>query len=319
MKNISFRGMTILFLYERAMVMNLKQLEYFLTAVEMKNITAASKKLHVAQPPLSRQISLLEQEMGIHLLKRSNKGIEVTEAGRMLYHKAKEVFGALEEMTEMVRETDAGVRGELRIGAIYSSFPLFADKLRYIRENYPLISMKVMHGDPHELMEWLEKGIVDILLLRSPTCETKNFAFKILEEEDLVLVVHRDLDPAPEQQELEIEQLRGLPLCMLRSDYWGYNEFLVEECKKHGFMPNIICECHDTSIAMLLVMQKLGASYQPRNIVELLSHTGISIKTLKNFETTTYPTLIWDENEYLPRCVRIFMELFDVNPAQGLI
>ncbi|MCL2496030.1 MAG: LysR family transcriptional regulator [Clostridiales bacterium] len=300
--------------------MNLKQLEYFLVAVEMKNITAASKKLHVAQPPLSRQISLLEQEMGITLLKRSNKGIETTEAGRMLYLKAKEILGAIEEMTEMVRETDAGVRGELRIGAIYSALPVFGDKLKYISQHYPLIRMQVMHGDPNELMEFLEKGIVDVLILRSPTCETKDFSYKILEEEDLVLVLHRDLDPAPEQPELEIEQLRGLPLCMLRSgNYWGYNEFLVDECKKHGFTPDILCECHDTSVALVLVMQKLGISYQPRSIVEMLSLPGIYIKPLKNFETKTYPTLIWDENEYLPRCVRIFLELFNVNSEQELI
>ena len=299
--------------------MNLKQLEYFLAAVEMKNITAASKKLHVAQPPLSRQISLLEQEMGIVLLKRSNKGIEATEAGRMLYLKAKEVLGTLEKMTEMVRETDAGVRGELRIGTIYSALPVFVDKLKYISQHYPLIRMQVMHGDPNELMEWLEKGIVDVLLLRSPTCETKDFSYKILEEDGLVLVVHRDLDPAPEQSELEIEQLRGLPLCMLRSGkYWGYNEFLVKECQKYGFTPDIICECHDTSVALVLVMQKLGASYQPRSIVEVLAHPHIYIKPLKNFETKTYPTLIWAESEYLPRCVRIFLELFHAKPGQEL-
>lgn len=291
--------------------MNLKQLEYFLSAVEMKNITAASRKLHIAQPPVSRQISLLEEEVGALLLNRSNRGIETTEAGQIVYNKAKEIFGAIAEMTEMVREAEAGVRGEIRIGTIYSALPVLIDKLKYIRQHYPLIRLKIMHGDPYELTELMETGRIDVMFLRSPTCETGDYQYKILEEDNLALVVHRDLDPAPDLAELEIEHLRNLPLCMLRSgNYWGYNEFLVDECRKNGFTPNIICECHDTSVALTLVMEKLGASYQPRNIISLLAHPHIYIKPIRNFQTKTYPTLIWNDAVHLSRPVRIFLSLF---------
>lgn len=300
--------------------MNLKQLEYFLQAAEMKNITAAAHKLHMAQPPLSRQISLLEEELETTLLKRSNKGIELTEAGKVLYDKAKGVFATIAEMVEVVKETDAGIRGVISIGTIYSAIPVFVEQLKYINRHYPLITFKVMHGDPNELMAWLEQGVVDILFLRSPTCETKDFHYQILEEEKLVLVVHRELDPAPDREELDIPHLKGVPLCMLRSGkYWGYNEFLVNECHKYGFNPNIVCECHDTSVALALVMKKFGITYQPQSIVKLLNSPDIYIKPIRNFETKTYPTLIWNDNTYLTRSVRLFLSLFNVKSSQSFI
>ena len=297
--------------------MNLKQLEYFVLSAEQKNITTAAKKLYMAQPPLSRQISLLEEELGVPLIKRSNRGIELTQAGEVLYRKSKNILKDIEEMTEVVQEVDSGVRGDVKIGTIYSCIPTFADKIDYISKNFPLIKFKIFQSDPHEMLEQLNNGEIDVLFLRSPTCETGNFHYQILEEDSLVLVVNKDLDPAPNEEELELEHLKDIPLCMLRSEkYWGYNEFLVNECEKKGFTPNIICECYDTSIAMVLVMKGVGLSYQPKSIVQTLEHPHIYIKPIKNFETKSYPTLIWNDSPYLSRSVRLFLSLFNAKSSQ---
>ncbi len=293
--------------------MNLKQLEYVVAAIEAKSITAAAKKLHIAQPPLSRQISLLEEELGAKLLKRSAKGIEATQAGKIMYQKAHEIFNNINEMIEMIDETNEGIRGEIKIGSIYSALPVFANKLQAFQQEYPLINTHIMHGDPIQLMEWMSHGQIDLMFLRSPTCETGNYHYQILEEDFLVLVMHKDLDPAPHQDEIAIEQLRNIPLCMLRSGkFWGYNEFLVNECHKHGFSPNIVCECHDTSVALALVMAKLGISYQPRSIVNLLANPDIYIKPIKDFTIKTYPTLVWNDDIYLSRAIRLFLSRFGV-------
>jgi len=298
--------------------MKIAQLKYFIAAAEYKNITTASKKLHIAQPPLSRQISMLEEEMGVTLLNRSNRGIELTKAGKVLYDKAKVIMKAIDEMNEIVKETDTGLCGEINIGSIYSTIAVFSSQIRYISQTYPTIKFRIFHGTPNELIDWLEEGIVDMIFLRSPTCETRDFHYHILTEDDLVLVTHGDLDPDPDSPELEIEQLKDVPLCMLRSGkYWGYNEFLVNECTKHGFTPNIICQCQDTSVALALVMEKVGISYQPRQSVEMLNHPDIYIKPIRNFEIKTYPTLIWNDDAHLSRSVKLFLSLFNVKSSQN--
>lgn len=293
--------------------MNLKQLEYFIAAADTHNITTAAKKLHMAQPPLSRQLTLLEDELEVTLFKRSNKGIELTPAGRLLYEKTANLFKDIAEMMEMVKETDSGLRGTIIIGTIYSDIPFFTDKIKYIRDNYPLIEFRIMHGTPYELITAMEESTVDCIFLRSPTCELKGFHTVLLESDPLEVVMHKDLDPDPDSPEIDIEKLRDQPMCMLRNGkYWSYNEYLINECERHGFSPNIIYQCSDTSVAMIMVQQKMGISYQPRSIVKTLNLKDVYCKPIKGFEMKTYPALIWNDNIYLSRSVKLFLSLYNM-------
>ena len=93
--------------------MNLKQLEYFAAVAEAKSIFMAARNLHVAQPPVSRQISMLEDELGVVLFLRTNKGIELTEAGRCLYEQSLDMFHNIQKMADSVRDVNAGMKGQL--------------------------------------------------------------------------------------------------------------------------------------------------------------------------------------------------------------
>ena len=77
--------------------MNFRQLEYFTTAARLKSISKDAQELHVAQPPVSRQIALLEDELGVCLFLRTNKGIELTEAGQSLYVQSKHIFQSIHD------------------------------------------------------------------------------------------------------------------------------------------------------------------------------------------------------------------------------
>ena len=88
--------------------MNFRQLEYFTTAARLKSISKAAQELHVAQPPVSRQIALLEDELGVCLFLRTNKGIELTEAGQSLYVQSKHIFQSMHTMIDSVRDIDQG-------------------------------------------------------------------------------------------------------------------------------------------------------------------------------------------------------------------
>ena len=104
--------------------MNFRQLEYFTTAARLKSISKAAQELHVAQPPVSRQIALLEDELGVCLFLRTNKGIELTEAGQSLYVQSKHIFQSMHTMIDSVRDIDQGLRGCLKLGSIYSTISL---------------------------------------------------------------------------------------------------------------------------------------------------------------------------------------------------
>ena len=290
--------------------MNFKQLEYFSAVAESKSISMAAKKLHVAQPPVSRQISMLEDELGVCLFLRNNKGIELTEAGRCLYEQSQQMFQNLRRMTDSVRDIDAGVRGLLKLGVIYSDLPVVMEQLKEYHARYPQVELYIRLGSPNDLLEDLNRGELHVLFLRSQSKVVSGLREKILGEDPLELVMTEKTDPAPGQDFVPIRALKGVPMCLLRSDdLWGYSSHLRGECQREGFLINVVCQCYDTPMAMQMVQAGFGVSYLPRSIVATHPNSGIYTKPILGLTAKSYPTLVWSDNIYYANCVKQFIAM----------
>jgi len=290
--------------------MNFKQLEYFSAVAEAKSISMAARTLHVAQPPVSRQISMLEDELGVVLFLRTNKGIELTEAGRCLYEQSQEMFQNLRKMADSVRDVDAGMRGQLKLGVIYSDIPVVMEHLREYHERYPQVELYVRLGSPEDLLDDLNRGELHVLFLRSQTEVASGLREKMLGEDPLELVMTAETDPAPGLDCVPIEALRDVPLCLLRSDdLWSYRNHLVSQCQRAGFSPNIVCQCYDTPMAMQMVQAGFGVSFLPRSIVKTHLNSGIYAKPIAGITAKSYPTMVWSDNNYYASCVKQFIAL----------
>ena len=289
--------------------MTIRQLEYFCAIVEEGSVSAAARKLHVAQPPISRQIGLLERELGTQLFRRGNKGMLLTEAGQSLYQQGREYILDLEQLTGYVRSLGAGVRGSVRVGMLYSTAPYALPYLRAYHEAYPQVELYTRIGSPQDLLADLNRGELNVLFLRAGVKATIGLRERVLAEDALKLIVTPSTDPAPELDEIPIERLRGVPICLLRSDdLWGYSEKLLKECQRRGFSPNIVCQCHDTPMSMQLVQSGFCASFLPEGIAETLPHSGIYSKPVKGLVERSYVVLAWNENNYRSASVEIFTQ-----------
>ena len=297
--------------------MNLKQLEYFSAVAEAKSISLAARNLHVAQPPISRQLALLEDELGVCLFLRTNKGVELTEAGRSLYRQSQNLFQDMRMIVDSVRDINAGMRGLLKIGMIYSNISIALQYLKEFRAQYPQVELYVRLGSPGDLLEDLNKGDLHLLFLRSSSERGSGLHERILGEDPLELVMIRELDPAPDQASVPLEALKGVPMCLLRSDdLWGYSNYLIKECQRQGFTPNTTFRCYDTPMAMQLVQAGLGVSYLPRSIVETQPHLGLYPKPIQGISVLSYPTLVWSSNLYYASCVKRFLAMFEGEDAE---
>ena len=297
--------------------MNLKQLEYFSAVAEAKSISLAARNLHVAQPPISRQLALLEDELGVCLFLRTNKGVELTEAGRSLYRQSQNLFQDMRMIVDSVRDINAGMRGLLKIGMIYSNISIALQYLKEFRAQYPQVELYVRLGSPGDLLEDLNKGDLHLLFLRSSSERGSGLHERILGEDPLELVMIRELDPAPDQASVPLEALKGVPMCLLRSDdLWGYSNYLIEECQRQGFTPNTTFRCYDTPMAMQLVQAGFGVSYLPRSIVETQPHLGLYTKPIQGISVLSYPTLVWSSNLYYASCVKRFLAMFEGEDAE---
>lgn len=297
--------------------MNLKQLEYFSAVAEAKSISLAARNLHVAQPPISRQLALLEDELGVCLFLRTNKGVELTEAGRSLYRQSQILFQDMRMIVDSVRDINAGMRGLLKIGMIYSNISIALQYLKEFRAQYPQVELYVRLGSPGDLLEDLNKGDLHLLFLRSSSERGSGLHERILGEDPLELVMIRELDPAPDQASVPLEALKGVPMCLLRSDdLWGYSNYLIKECQRQGFTPNTTFRCYDTPMAMQLVQAGFGVSYLPRSIVETQPHLGLYTKPIQGISVLSYPTLVWSSNLYYASCVKRFLAMFEGEDAE---
>lgn len=290
--------------------MNFRQLEYFAAVAEARSISRASRELHVAQPPISRQIALLEDELGVQLFLRSNKGIELTEAGRCLYQQSEQMFQSLRMMADSVRDVDAGLRGQVKLGVIYSDLPMVMEHLKAYHREYPQVELYIRMGSPNDLLDDLNRGKLHVLYLRSQSEEGAGLREKILGEDSLELVMNGQTDPAPGQSTVPVEALKGVPMCLLRSDdLWGYSNNLKNQCQRSGFSLNVVCQCYDTPMAMQLVQAGFGVSYLPRSIVKTMPRSGVYSKPVQGVEAKSYPVLVWAEQIYYASCVKRYIAM----------
>ena len=290
--------------------MNFKQLEYFAAVADAGSISGASRELHVAQPPISRQLALLEDELGVTLFLRTNKGIALTEAGRCLYQQSRQMFQSLRTMADSVREVDAGARGQLKLGIIYSDVQIATSLLKEYHQRFPQVELYVRMGAPGDLLSDLGKGELNALFLRSQSERSCGLREQVLGEDPLELVMCESTDPAPGEEAVPIQALRDVPMCLLRSDdLWGYSRDLLEECRRAGFAPSVACHCYDTPMEMQMVQAGFGVGFLPKSIVAAHPGSPVYTKPVLEFTARSYPILVWENDPYQAGCVRQFIDL----------
>ena len=299
--------------------MNFKQLEYFAAVAEAGSISGASRELHVAQPPISRQLALLEDELEVTLFLRTNKGVELTEAGRCLYQQSRQMFQSLRTMADSVRDVGAGVRGQLKVGVIYSDVQIATDLLKKYHETYPQVELYVRMGSPGDLLDDLNRGELHVLFLRSQSERAYGLREWVLGEDPLELVMCSSTDPAPGQEAVPIQALRDVPMCLLRSDdLWGYSRDLLEECRRAGFAPNVVCHCYDTPMEMQMVQAGFGVGFLPKSIAAAHPGSPVYTKPVLEYSAKSYPILVWENDPYQAGCVSRFLEMAEKGGGEKL-
>ena len=291
--------------------MNLRQLEYFIVATQCKNMTEAATRLHMAQPPLSRAIKMLEDELGTTLFHRSNKGIQLTEAGQLLYHRAIQLLRNVEDIQTDVREMSSELCGNIKIGACYSTLSIVAKEMEYFLRQHPTCTFSIVQGTIEALEADLHNGAVDFLFLRNCAVNSDEFTRITLPLDPLYFVIHQELDTDPHNETPDVTFLQGIPICTLDEHrFSGYGNQLLSECENYGFAPKIICTCYDNSLALALALNKVAATFLPASALESNHYPDLHVKRIRGLDLSSYPTLIYNPNTYHTRSVQAFLELF---------
>lgn len=246
--------------------MELRHLTYFLTLAEELHFNRAAEKLYIAQPPLSRQIKDLEEELGVPLFNRTKKKVELTPYGIYLRDEASKIFHRLDLIRNHLKQLKKGVIGEVKIGyigsAMLSYLPILLDKLK---EKSPEIDIFLTEANTAGLLKALKSGIIDLGFIRAPL-EAHDIIVKPVFKEtfSLVLPMKGELSS---RENWDLKNLATKPFIGFSSHCTqGIIKKVISICNRAGFYPNIIHQCSNYNSILRLVESNMGYSIVPSSI-----------------------------------------------------
>ena len=275
--------------------MELRHLLYFKTVAEQLHFRKAASKLFISQPPLSRQIKELENELGVLLFTRKDKRVNLTDAGKYFKAEVDAIFARLEESKGIVRQIHNSESGELKIGYISSVYQShLADVLIAMRDVFPYIKTNLFEMPTLPQVKALEQGSLDVGILRAPV-QSDQLKVQTLFFDPFVVVVPTSKGKYKQQQKLAA-YLESSPFIFFSKDFAPrYNDKLIEICARMGFKPDIVHEANNVHSILQLVEAGLGVSILPYSLKQQYGYLKVSFIELENIPVNTEVVLAYKQ------------------------
>jgi DNA-binding transcriptional LysR family regulator len=294
--------------------MDIRQLKYFITIAQEGQVTRAAKLLNMEQPPLSRQLKQMEEELGVKLFERNRMRLKLTDAGKLLLQKAELLLNQFDEALKEVREVEEGVSGVLSIGSVVSCISLLPKQIERFRELYPQVTFKISEGDHSYLGEQLEKRTLELIVARLPfesQTYPQHYSILPLPSDPFVVVIPSSWSQFANDKEICMKELASFPLLTLKTDRTTrMHKLVVSECRRHGFEPNIICECSSVAIIMSLIAGGIGATVFPKSVMSSFPSTVLKMLDIKDANFLSEVGIVWLKDRYLSKSAQRFIDSF---------
>ncbi|AWG64765.1 LysR family transcriptional regulator [Mycobacteroides abscessus] len=303
--------------------MEMRQLEYFVAAVEEGGFTRAAARMHVAQPAVSQQIGQLERSLGARLFDRSERRVRLTPEGEALLPYARAVLDAATAGHNAISALRGVLAGQLTIGSVASPPSELLTPLRAFQHQYPDVRITLRTNDSDTLVASVVDGSVDIALIGlmgarlsgGPVSRRLPAALgaTALSDEPLVLAV-APWHPFATKTSITVAALRDHPIACQPIGS-GLRTVLETACAEIGFTPNIRAETEHLSDLPALVAAGLGIAVIPISTATL-AQPQITAVELHRPKLQRPLVLIWRRNR-LPRAAIAFLEGLDTDDPQG--
>lgn len=280
--------------------MEFHQLRYFVAAAEALSMSRAAEQVHVSQPALSRQIKLLEEEIGVALFDRIKQRIHLTEAGKFFLLSARQLLCDAESAVQRTQERFGGVRRTLRLGFL-SPFldDLVAPVVREFQQRHPNSKVSLFDLPPRAQLDRLHQHELDFgILANLEEDESKQLEVIKLSKNRFVAVVPENHRLAG-RKSLKLAELRDEDWVSLANAFFPKRrEFMIKNCELAGFTPRIVAE--KDSLPMMLAEIGIGGGVglMPSHAAKL-PHRGCAIVPLSS--PAIYTELLLTLPKKLPR------------------
>lgn len=287
-------------------------LESFLAVAASSSISAAAKRVHVSQPAVTKQMRVLERTLGVELVRRTARGVRLTEAGELLRDYARRSAALLDECQIALSDLATGAAGSLTIGAgVTTSMFQLPVWLRRYRRQWPAVDIRVHTGTSLAVAELVRAREVDCGLVTSETKDSELIAQRLFSEEIWLVAAETRHRPAR-------VRLERVPLIMFPS-HSGFRRYLDRALAAAGLEPHVKMEIDSVEATKSLVSVGLGAAFLPAAAVRREVRAGqlrrLSVIGLPALRRTT--TLLRRRDRTPSKALQNFLTVISTSTARG--
>lgn len=251
-------------------MINLYQLQSFVTVVSEGSMTAAADKLYLTQPAVSQQIRSLEESLGVELLVRGVRHIKPTSQGELLFEQAKKILQMVQQTEASVTMMNAKLSGQLRVGCLNSiGLHLMTNVLGKLLKHNPEVQMRLEYGRVEDLLKLYKKNQLDVLIV--PHLE-KEFGVSLdgvegrfLQKEDFWLVASGKEQGVP--REIKLAELAQHPHILFQGEYQTFHDLLGKKLKAANVDLKVVFESSNVGTLKRVVETGLGWGFLPAHSI----------------------------------------------------
>lgn len=277
--------------------MELRHLRYFVSVAEELNISRAAARLHVSQPPLSRQIHDLEEEVGAALFERTNRKLKLTLAGEYFLQEAKKILSQAQRAARVAKAVANGQAGKITIAFLSPLGGMFLPRvIRSFRHKFPLVDVDLLEMVPRKQLETLLDNQVDLAFVAKAEVESANeFAFERVMEVELRVALALE-HPLAKARRIPLAKLGEERFVMLqRSAAPATHELLLRLCRSAGFEPNVVKQSDRAQSILDLVAAGVGVSIVPEHFERY--QTDLVLRPLIPRPPTVPLCMVWRRSD----------------------
>ncbi|ENX50135.1 MULTISPECIES: LysR family transcriptional regulator [Acinetobacter] len=250
-------------------MIDIHKLNAFVAVVEESNISKAAVRLHMQQPPLTRLMQSLEQELDTQLLKRLPRGVEATEAGKVLYQEAITILAHAQSIPRRVQNIAQGKEGQLNVGFTHSVglHPFLPTVLRAFRDQFPQVSIYLEEESSSALIDAVINEKLDIVFLRKPAPMQRKLHSQHVLNEPLMVALPNNHCLAQTDGVIQLSDLEPYEFVLYRR-LGGQDLFdnIMASCYQAGFSPHVVQEAPRLTSSLNLIAAGIGLSIVPASI-----------------------------------------------------
>ncbi len=285
--------------------LELRHLRYFVAVADTLHFGRAAAGLGMAQPPLSQQIQRLEQVIGVRLLDRTSRKVELTDAGRALLPEARRVLTAAGNALDAARRAGRGELGELRVAfAATVMFLALPGIIRGFRSHYPGVHLDLREMPTGPQLAALKADEIDIGFVREPRPDPELEIVTVMRE-PLRIAVNKG-HPLAARATLAVQHLADEPFVLFPEELApGLHAQVMTLCRAAGFTPRVVEESRELYTSVSLVEAGIGVSILPAS-VEKLGWRGVRYRAIPSASAETTIAAAWRRGRRRP-VVEAFM------------